>query len=87
MCRIGVAAIAIYCDSSYGPIFGHGHDIRISSGSNANETRSSHFGSSYKHADYKYSTDKARSIFSKLLKSKYLFEQSNFFHYFHFAYI
>ncbi len=53
---------AIYCDSSYGPIFGGGHDILISSGSNANQTSYTDFGSSYYHADYQNGTDKAKSI-------------------------
>jgi len=53
---------AIYCDPTYGPIFGSGIDILIASGSNSNQNSYSHFGRSYKHADYQYGTEKARSI-------------------------
>ncbi len=55
-------AYAIYCHSSYGPMFGGGHDILITSGSNANQTSYSNFGSHYKHADYQFQTEKANSI-------------------------
>ena len=55
-------ATAINCTSTYGPTFGGGHDIHISSGSNANQTSYSNFGSSYKHADYQNATDKAKTI-------------------------
>ncbi len=53
---------AIYCGSAYGPIFGSDNDIYISSGSNANQSSQSYFGSSYKHADYQKGTAKANSI-------------------------
>jgi len=62
MCTNGSSAI--YCHTSYGPIFGNStaNDIYIASGSNANQTSTSNFGSAYKHADYQYSTDKAKTI-------------------------
>jgi len=62
MCTNG--ASAIYCGSAYGPIFGNSTscDLYITSGSNANQTSNSNFGSSYKHADYQYGTKKAKSI-------------------------
>lgn len=37
----------IYCNSSYGPIFGGGHDLLIANGANANSNSSSNLGSSY----------------------------------------
>jgi len=43
-------AKAIYCDSSYGPTFGVGHDIYVGSGSNANQASYSSFGHTYYHA-------------------------------------
>ncbi len=52
---------AIYCGSAYGPIFGSGNDIFISSGSNANQTSISNFGYDYKHPDQN-GTAKANSI-------------------------
>ena len=62
MCGIGGSAI--YCNSSDGPRFGNsqGHDIAIVSDSNVNQRSWSTFGSSYKHTDYQFSTDKAKSI-------------------------
>ena len=56
------AAYAVYCNSSYGPTFGGGHDIFITSSSNANQTSCSNFGCSNKHADYPAGTEKAKSI-------------------------
>jgi hypothetical protein len=53
---------AIYCLSTHGPTFGGGHDIHISSGSNANQTSYCNFGSSFKTAGYEYCTAKAQSI-------------------------
>jgi len=60
MCTNG--ASAILCISYYGPTFGGGHDIYISSGSNANQTSLSNFGSSYYHAGYQNGTVKGQSI-------------------------
>jgi len=53
---------AIDCDSYGGPLFGVGHDIHISSDSNSNQTSYSNFGCTYKHADYQYGTERAKSI-------------------------
>ena len=53
---------AICCTSSYGPTFGGGLDIYISSDSNSNTTSYSNFGHTYKHADYQCGTEKAKSI-------------------------
>ncbi len=56
---------AIQCHSDCGPMFGNnstGCDIVIKSGSNVNQSGWSNFGSSYKHADYQYGTEKAKSI-------------------------
>ena len=63
MCTNGSGAI--YCNSSYGPSFGEsitGDDILIHSDSNTNKSSLCNFSSSYKHADYQYETEKARSI-------------------------
>jgi hypothetical protein len=38
---------AIYCNSSYGPTFGGGHDIFVSDSSNTNANSYSNFGHSY----------------------------------------
>jgi hypothetical protein len=53
---------SIYCGSTYGPIFGSGNDISIMSNSNLNQDSISKFGRSYKHPDYQYETEKAKSI-------------------------
>ena len=37
----------IYCNSSYGPTFGGGHDLFIANGANANSNSSSNLGFSY----------------------------------------
>jgi len=62
MCKNG--SFAIYCHSSYGPIFGSstGYDFVITSGSNASQTSYSNFGNTYKHADYQFKSDKAKTI-------------------------
>jgi len=56
------ASRAIVADSHYGPTFGGGFDIYISSDSNLNQTSYSNFGQTYKHADYQFSTERAKSI-------------------------
>ena len=60
MCTNG--ASTIYCYSNHGPIFGSGHDILITSGSNADKTCYSNFGYDYKHPNYQYSIKKTISI-------------------------
>ena len=60
MCPNGTDAI--YCKSTRGPTFGGGFDIHISSDSNSNQTSYSNFGHTYKHAEYQYNTEKAKSI-------------------------
>jgi hypothetical protein len=40
---------AIYCQSSYGPTFGGGHDFRIYDQSNANSSSYSNFDYSYEN--------------------------------------
>ncbi len=51
---------AIHCYSSYGSKFGRG-DINIVTSSNSNRSFS-YFGNSYKHVDYQYGTEKAKTI-------------------------
>ena len=62
MCTNG--ASEIYCGSPYGPIFGNstGNDIAIFADSNVNKSSFSWFGSTYKHVDYQFGTEKAKSI-------------------------
>jgi len=55
-------ARAIHCNTTFGPTFGGGHYIYISSGSNANQTSYYYFGHFYYHADYLAGTEKAKSI-------------------------
>ncbi len=52
---------AIVCNSSYGAVFGVG-EIWITSDSNSNQKSLSNFGLTYMHDDYKYGTEKAKSI-------------------------
>jgi len=52
---------AICCYSYFGPTFGES-DIVIASGSNSNQRSFSYFGHSYKHTDYQYGTEKAKTI-------------------------
>ena len=70
MCTNG--ATAIRCDSSKGPSFGNSttnyHDILIDPDSNVNQSSLSSFGSSYKHADYQFGTEKAKSILAGSFK-------------------
>lgn len=53
---------AIYCGSSYGPTFGAGQDIYVSSDSNANHSSFSALGCSFQHLDYEKGSAGARSI-------------------------
>jgi len=48
--------------TSYGPTFGGGGDIHISSDSNLNQASYSNFGYTYKHADYQCGTERAKSV-------------------------
>jgi len=42
----------IYCNSSYGPTFGGGHDLHIADRSNTNTSSYSNLGHSYSHPDW-----------------------------------
>jgi len=53
---------AIYCGFTFGPTFGEGFDMYVASGLNSNHDSSSGFGYSYKHPDYQYGTEEAKSI-------------------------
>ena len=53
---------AIHCNRTYGPIFGGGHDIYISSDSNTHSGSYCNFGHTYKHPDYPYPSIEAQSI-------------------------
>lgn len=53
---------AIFTRATYGPTFGGGFDIKIMSNSNVNQDSYCNFGSSYKHPDYLFDTDKAKNI-------------------------
>ena len=51
----------IYCHSSYGPSFGDGRDLFISSDSNKNN-RYSELGSCFTHPDYSHGSNEAKSF-------------------------
>jgi hypothetical protein len=53
---------AIYCRSSCGPSFGGGVDICIANNANTTMNSVSYLGSSYKHPQYAYDTDEAKSF-------------------------
>ena len=53
---------AIYSNGEFGPTFGYGHDIKITSKSNLNWDSYSNFGYTYKHSDYLIGTKEAQSI-------------------------
>jgi hypothetical protein len=53
---------AICCHSSYGPRFGGGHDIFISSDSNTNQTSYSDLGHSYQLSTHTHGTEQAKSF-------------------------
>jgi hypothetical protein len=52
----------ICCSSSYGPVFGGGHDLLIANNSNINTKSSSDLGHSYTHPDYEYASNEAKSF-------------------------
>jgi hypothetical protein len=53
---------AIECYSGYGPIFGRGNDICIRSDSNTTTHSSSNLGHTYKHSQYGFNTNEAKSF-------------------------
>ena len=53
---------AIDCYSGYGPTFGGGHDIRISSNSNTTNWSYSNLGHTYNHTQYAFETNEAKSF-------------------------
>ena len=53
---------AIYCHPSYGPTFGDGHDICIYSKSNTTNGSYSNLGNTYKHPQYAFNTNEAKSF-------------------------
>ena len=53
---------AICCHSSFGPIFGSGHDILIANNSNTTMKSYSNLGDSYKHPQYVHGTNEAESF-------------------------
>jgi hypothetical protein len=57
---------AICCNSSLGPTFGSGHDIRIAN--NANSTMYSNLGLTYKHPQYSYFTYQAETFLAGSIK-------------------
>jgi len=52
----------IYCNSSYGPTFGGGHDLHIDDKSNTNTSSYSNLCHSYTHPDYAYGSNEAKSF-------------------------
>ncbi len=64
---------AIASSTSYGPVFGcdgKGRDIFIASDSNTNQTSACNFGGAFKHTDYEFGTEKAKT----LLAGSYYFQ-------------
>ena len=53
---------AIHCSSGYGPTFGGGHDMYISSDSNANSSSYSNLGSSFKDPQHTYGSNEAKNF-------------------------
>jgi hypothetical protein len=56
---------AIYCNPSFGPTFGGGHDIRICFNSNTVKDSSSNLGNTYLHPDYHYNTPEAKEFLTE----------------------
>lgn len=54
----------IYSNSNYGPTWGTGHDIKISSNSNKNLDSYTYFGSGYSHPDYNGPNTRSKEIFA-----------------------
>ena len=52
---------AIFCHPGYGPVFGIGNDICISSNYNTNMSNSN-LGNTYKHSQYACGTNEAKSF-------------------------
>ena len=53
---------AIYCNSSYGPTFGGGHDLHIANNSNINQSSYSNLLYSFKHANFPNGSANAKSF-------------------------
>ncbi len=55
-------ANSIFCGAKYGPIFGGGNDIHISTNSNVNQISYANFGQSYAYPIYPLGSNQAKSI-------------------------
>jgi hypothetical protein len=53
---------SIYCGSSYGPTFGNDHAFYISDNSNLNTASYSNLGGSFKHPEFEYNSNEARTF-------------------------
>jgi hypothetical protein len=53
---------AIFCYSSYGPVFGGGHDFYIANDSNLDKISSSNLSNSFFHPVYSYGSDEAKNF-------------------------
>jgi hypothetical protein len=53
---------AIVADSEFGPVFGRGHDICICNNSNTNNKNFSNLGHTFKHPNYAYGSNEAKSF-------------------------
>ena len=53
---------SIYCNSSNGPTFGGGHDLYISSDSNANSSSYSNLGHTFNNTQYTYGSNEAKNF-------------------------
>jgi len=69
-CKIKIDAnehqYAIYCGPQYGPVFGGGNDIDIVSNANTKDC-SSRLGHTYKHPQYAFGSNKARTFLAGFL--------------------
>lgn len=63
-------AFATCCYKGYGPSFGGGHDLSISSYANSNSRSYSNLGSSYKHPKYEYCTEEAQNFIAGTYRFK-----------------
>ena len=57
-------SFAIDADNGYGPTFGRGHDLHICNDSNTRNESYSNLGFNYKHPNYAYGSNEAKSFFA-----------------------
>ena len=61
----GQEQFAIYCDSSYGPTFGAGHDLYICDNPQINQSSTNNFGYSYQlPTGYVFRSEEGKKLFA-----------------------